>query len=1142
MVALMKTFLLPVCLSILTQLAFSQRAYKSESVLATGNWYKIAVTSEGVYKIDVPFLNSLGITGSIPSTQVRLFGNGGAMLPEANNDFRIDDFEENAIMVFDGNDGILNSSDYLLFFSKGPHQWKQDSVNKRFIHEKNLYSDRAFYFLTIGGSGKRIQSQPFSPSSGVTVTSYDERYFHELDSVNFLSSGKEWYGEEFGNIPGRSESRNFNIPVSDVEINQPVTIITNVAARSVNASSTFNVHANNQLVQRISVPAIGSGILDLFAQQIQQENTVNLTQNNLNIGLNFTGGSFNAQGWLNWFEVFYRRKLNLPPDKQLLFRDWKSVGTSAAEFLISGSSLNMETWEVTNPLMPVKMTSSFNNGVLKFTNETEQLKEYVAFSNTFLSPVPIGRIANQNLHATTEADYLIITHPTFLSMAQRLADYHKNKNNLRSVIVTTDQVFNEFSSGIPDPAAIRDYAKMYYDKYRSNWHQSPKYLLLFGKASFDYKDRIKNNTNFVPAYESSSSLNPLTTYTSDDFFGFLDDHEDINSGLLINELDIAIGRIPAKTLEEARNMIEKIESYHSPASFGPWRNNLNFIADDEDFNLHLQDAEVLTNTTISTAPEFNVHKIYLDAYQQEGSSAGGRYPQANAVINNNIYNGTLIWNYSGHGGPLRLAEEVVIDHQIVNNWRNENRLPLFITASCDFAPFDNPTINSLGENLLLRPKNGGIALLTTTRIVFAYSNRIINNNYLRIALQPDSNGQYKSLGEALRLAKNYTYQTSGDINNNRKFALLGDPAMTLGFPEFQVKVLIINNKDVKADVDTLSATEFVTIDGEVTDQQGSVISNFNGTVYLSVFDKPQTISTLGNDPTSIPVQVQSQTNTLFKGKVSAVNGKYSFQFKMPKDINYEYGKGKLSLYANDDKQEGNGFSTNVIIGGITNTLNNDNTGPVIKAYLNDERFINGSITNQTPVLIVKLSDSSGINTGNTGIGHDIVVTLDDDNRKYYLLNDLYESELNSYQNGTVRFQLPELAPGHHSLKIKAWDVMNNSSEYIIEFIVANNEELALDHVLNYPNPFTEKTTFWFEHNKPATDLRVRIEIFTVTGKLVKTVNETINNKGNRSSDIVWDGRDEYGNKIGRGVYLYRLSVRTVDGKKAEKIERLVIIQ
>jgi len=1131
-----------VCISF--QSSWGQRSYKQHSVLSTGNWFKIEVEKEGVYKLDPVLLNSLGFSGSIPSGQLRVFGRSKYILSESNNSAGYsDDLEEVAIQVIDGGDGVINGNDYVLFFSPGAHQWIKDTINQKFSYNKNLFSDKTFYFLSVGGTGKRISNQADAPpSSSFTVSSFDERFVHELDSVNLLSSGKEWFGEELSNMPGRPLSKSFSIAFPNPVPNSPFTLTTEVAARAVNAQSRFDVFVNNTLNQQISLAAVGTGIYDLFAHQARQSGKGNILSNSINVSFNFIPGSFNAQGWIDWFLLFYRRQLFLPVNDQILFRDWQSVGNTSITFNLTGADATSEVWDISNPLDPVKMSATLNSGELKFTDNAQTLKEYVAFRKIFLTPKALGSVPTQDLHNTTGSDYIIITYPQFLAQAERLAQFHKQKNNLRAKVVTTEQVFNEFSAGLPDPTALRDFVKMYYDKYRNTWTDSAKYLLLFGKGSFDYKNRISNNTSFVPAYESVSSLDPLSTYTSDDFFGFLDDHEDINSSVIINQLDIGIGRVPVKNIEEATTFVDKVFAYHHPSSFGPWRNNLNFVADDEDANLHLDDAEVLTATVFSVAPELNSYKIYLDAFLQQSTAAGGRYPQANEVINNHINTGTLIWNYSGHGGPFRLAEEVILDQKIVNSFENVNRLPLFITATCDFALYDNPTLNSLGENLLIRPKTGAIALMTTSRVVFAYSNRIINNNYLQIALQPDSNNRYKSLGAAVMAAKNYTYTTGGDITNNRKFALLGDPAMTLGFPVHNVKPTFVNGKNISNVSDTLSATEMVTIDGVITDTKDQALSNFNGTVSITLFDKPKSITTRANDATSKPQTFQSQTAALFKGKVSATNGRFSFRFRLPKDISYQYGNGKLSLYASNETTDANGVSYNIIIGGLAEGNEGDKEGPEIKAFLNDERFVSGSISNTNPVLIVKLFDSSGINTGNGGVDHDIIATLDDDNRKYFVLNDFYETELDSYQSGSLRFQLPSLAAGPHTLKIKAWDVLNNSNEYILEFNVVNNAELQLDHVLNYPNPFTTKTAFWFEHNRPGEDLDVRIDIFSIAGRQVKTLVKTINTDGNRSIDIEWDGRDEYGDRVGRGVYIYRLHVQTINGKKATKLQRLVILR
>ncbi|MGB3154755.1 MAG: type IX secretion system sortase PorU [Chitinophagaceae bacterium] len=1122
--------------------AQAQRIYSSNSVLFSGNWYKLSVSATGIYKMDISFLSGLGInTANLASGAVRLFGNGGQMLGEGNGDPRYDDLKENAIQVVDGGDGIINGSDYILFFATGPDEWLKDSVNQLFYHRKNIYSDKSYYFLSVGGNGKRIVTAPIVSSPNLTITGFSERYFHELDTVNFLGSSKEWYGEEFANSPGKVLTRNFVVTIPQIQNNAPLIVKSNLVARSLNLSSRFDIRINNQSAGQYAINSVGGGPYDLFAQQITGVASTSGSSNNINISYTYSPGSFNAQGWLNWFELFTRRSISLNGINQLLFRDWQSIGNNQGEFVVSAATANSQVWEVTDPMNPLRIQGSFANGEYHFVNDCSRLREYVAFNTiNFLLPEALGKIANQDLHQAFPADFLIIAHPTLLGEAQRLAQIHQQQNGLRPVVVTTEQVYNEFGSGSPDPVSIRDFVKMYYDKFGNNSVNKPKYLLLFGDASFDYKDRLTNNTNLVPAYENNFALDPLSTYVSDDFFGFLDDTEDINSGVVANLLDIGIGRVPAKNNVEAKNFVDKVAVYLSPESFGPWRNNLTFIADDEDGNLHLQDAEIISATAGLASPVFNQQKIYLDAFQQETGPGGSHYPQAVLASNNQIYSGTLLWNYNGHGGSGRLAEETILDPEMVNNWNNADHLPLFITATCDFAPYDNPGVNSIGENILLRPKTGAIALMTTTRLVFAFSNRIMNNNYLQFALQPLPDGQYKTLGDAVKEAKNYTYQNSGDITNNRKFTLLGDPALTLAFPKWKVRATTVNGIPV-AQADTLSSTEKIVMEGEITDQSGNLITNFNGRVYPTVFDKPQIITTLANDPGSPVTSFQTQTNVLFKGKVSATNGRFSFTFNVPKDINYQYGNGKLSLYAADDTKDAHGFYNGFIVGGTGTNSGNDNQGPDIKTYLNDERFVNGGITNQHPVLLVKLADSSGINTAGIGIGHDIVATLDNDNRQYFILNDFYEGDLNSYQRGMIRFQLPELAPGPHSIKIKAWDVLNNSTEVLLEFSVANDEELELSHVLNYPNPFSTSTQFWFEHNKPGLPLQVHIQIMTLSGRIIKTISQKIISTGNRSAEIQWDGRDDFGEKPGRGVYIYKLQIISPEKKKKTVWEKLVIL-
>ncbi|MEJ7767197.1 MAG: type IX secretion system sortase PorU [Chitinophagaceae bacterium] len=1119
-----------------------QRSYRASSVLSSGAWYQIAVKEPGVYKIDLALLTSIGLNASnVTSSSIRLFGNGGQVLPE-NCSARVpDDLEENAIEVIDGGDGVFNGQDYILFYASGPDDWYNDSLNKRFIHRKNIYNNQSFYFITLGGAGKRAQELTHTSVPSKTVTSFNERYFHELDSINFLSSGKDWFGEEFSNSPGKASNQVFATPLTNLVPNTQATLVSDCIARSIGISSRFSVSVNNVGLLQHDIAAVTSGNTDLFAHSSQVANNFTVASS-IAISYTYQPQVIGAQGWLNWFEVFARKNLSMSGVSQLLFRDWNSVERGASsEFLLKNASTATTVWDITDRINPLKIKTSLIASDVRFSNDCSTLHEYIAFGNTgFLNPSAIGKIENQDLHGSPTAELLIITFPGILTEARRLADFHRQHDQMKVSVFTTAQIFNEFSSGSPDPTAIRNFVKMYYDKAGQDTSRSPRYLLLFGDASYDYKNRLKNNSNLVPAYISNLSLDPLATFTSDDYFGFLDDDEDISALHAKNSLDIGIGRVPAKTAAEAAAYVDKVISYHAKESLGAWRNRLTFIADDEDNNLHFHDAEVITGTAKATNPVFIEDKLYLDAFVQESNASGSRYPAVNQAINGNINNGTLIWNYSGHGGYSRLAEEVVLDKDIIQSWNNSFKLPLFITATCDFAPYDNPAINSLGEDILLKQQTGAIALMTTTRLVFAYSNRVMNRNYLHTALKRKADGSYMSLGAAVKTAKNTTFQSQGDNINNLKFTLLGDPALTLNFPLYNIQTTTINAIPVTGTPDTLKALQHYTVGGAVTDWTGTLLTNFNGNLFVTVFDKVQQATTRGNDPGSVAEKFDVQNSILFKGRAVVKNGLFSFGFIVPKDINYQPGSGKISYYAENGTQDANGSFTGFIIGG-SQGISTDLKGPEIKAFLNDESFINGSETGINPLLLVKLNDSSGINITGSSIGHDILAVLDGDPKKTFNLNSYYEADSNSYQKGTIKFRLPILEKGNHTLMVKAWDVANNSNEVTIHFIVSESQRLEVLNVSVFPNPFSSKTTFRIAHDLDAQNIRVVVQLYTLSGRLVKSIQQTINTNGSRSSDIEWDGKNDNGSLVQSGLYAYILQVETGKGittRRAGKIVKL----
>ena len=1122
---------------------FAQRQYTAQSVLATGNCYKLSTKMEGIYKVDVSFLNSLGInTNNLASSAIQLFGNGGKMLSENNAIYPIDDLYENAIEMYDGGDGIFNGNDFFLFYGQSPDNWLKDSINQKFIHQKNIYSDSVIYFIKIGNNGKRINNSNTVSAANKFVTNFNERYFYEQDLINFLNSGKEWFGEEFSSLPGNSLSRSFAVDMSGLELTQPIQLSTSFACRSIGSSSSFSVTVNNQLVQSLNMGVVSGNFLEAYVTNNFQKSVFTTNNSMLNISISFNPSSLSSQGWLNWFELHARKSLSMSSQSQFLFRDWQSVGAgNVAKYTIINCTSNTSVWEITNPLVPEKMSTTFSSSQLSFNSESSRLREFIVFNNSnYLMPVPIGKIDNQNLHNFQQADYVIIAPPVFLSEAKRLALFHQQQYQYKVVVASTTDIFNEFASGNADPSAVKDFVKMYFDKAAGDTTKTPKYLLLFGAASFDYKNRLKNNTNFVPCYESVNSTDPLLSYTSDDFFGLLNDNDDINLNSPPSQLDIAVGRIPVSSVNEAKNAVDKIINYHSKMSLGQWRNNTIFTADDKDGNTHLNDAEFVSNNANANNNLFNQSKIYLDAYPLVSGTGGGRYPAVNNTIVNQISTGALFFNYNGHGGYNRLADEAILSQDEANQFNNANKLPLFITATCDFVPYDDPTKTALGTSLLVAGKTGAIGLVTTTRVVFAFSNRIMNDNFLKTILKKDSTKGYLTLGESVRRAKNETYQNYSDVINNRKFTLIGDPAIQLAFPKTNIQITSINNRAITGS-DTLKPLAKYTFSGRILDLSGAPQNNFNGTIYPVLFDKAQSIKTLGNDSQSPITQFNQQTNIIYRGKATVQNGLFDFSFIVPKDINNQVGNGRLSTYAENGITDANGVLNSFLIGGVNNNLIADTKGPEIKAFLNDEKFVNGGLVNESPILILQLSDSSGINSSGIGIGHDITAVIDGDEKNIIVLNSFYEAAQDNYQKGTIHYQLNSLSDGVHFIKIKAWDVANNSSELIIEFLVAKTQQLKIHHVYNYPNPFTTSTNFWFEHNQPSTNLNVLINIYTVSGKLVHQIQRSINSDGNRVNDIFWDGKDRFNQKLARGVYFYRIIVSSLFGHKAETTQKIYLL-
>lgn len=1132
-------------------------SFADNSVLreGTGDWYKIRIDNNGVYKLSYTFLESIGINVSnLNPYNLNIYGNGFGRLPEDNDEYRPDDLLKNDILIQGGDDASFDPEDFVLFYARGPHKWRE-SGSTGFTRVLNNYEEYSTYYINISATEppSRIKNADLSASTPTqTVTKYNSYAIHERELINLIKGGQRWYGEKFD----ATLTQSFSFSIPNLDTSSPATVKTFMACREGSAGSgtNFTLFYKGTV---IGSETFGNSAGDSYSRAgfttIPGDFTPSSSSFNLEATFNRTSPSNFA--YLDFIEVNAISFLSFYGEG-FEFRDRNSVGVgNISEFQIDDFPSNGEVWEITDWTKPKLVNGSLNSGKYTFTAETDSLRSFIAFKNSgHKTPVFLEKVESQNLHGLPPADYLIVAHPALKSQADRLASLHKN-NGMSVHVVTTEQVYNEFSGGTQDPTAIKFFAKMFYDRAEGDASLMPKYLCLFGDGTYDPLDRVSNNNYMVPVYHTVESEGYISTLLSDDYFGFLDDDESFSSS---DALDIAVGRMVATTTEHAVDLVNKVEHYMKNGSsiyssknlacgedgfistHGDWRLKYTMITDDEENGYFVNnDTEPAYTYVTTNHPEMNAKKIYSDAYTQISTAGGERYPDVNEDINRTISSGSLLMCYVGHGGAMGAASERIITIGQIQNWQNIDRLTLFVSATCEFGRIDDNERVSAGEWMALNPIGGAIALMTTTRAVYFSTNSKTTKSFFENVFLRNSNGEPLSFGEIITQTKN---DVSGG-NNKRSFMLLGDPALKIALPYENIILDSINNVDVNIANDTLRALSKTRLKGHVEDQFGNTLTSYDGIIRPAVYDKSKQVSTLGQDSNSPVINYEEQMNVLYRGKVTAKNGLFDFEFIVPKDIDYSFGNGKASFYGFDDNDlTSGGYSKSFIIGGIDTTGLNDEIGPEINLYLNDENFVNGGITNETPNLIAELYDESGINTVGNGIGHDITMIIDENTSEAVVLNDFYESDLDTYKSGALNYQLSSLEPGLHTLKFKAWDVNNNSSEKVIEFSVQESQELALNHVLNYPNPFTTSTEFYFEHNQACSALETQIEIYTVTGRLVKTINKTVETRGFRTEGIHWDGRDDFGDQLGKGVYVYRITVKNPDGMESRAMEKLYLLK
>lgn len=1108
-------------------------AGQAPAVLSTGQWAKFSVTADGVVKIDYSLLRTAGFNpDQIDPRNIQIYTGQPGMLPQSNQENRKSDLTEIAIQVAGETDGSFNSNDYILFFTQGPDQYRFHPQKEIFEYENNLYSDKNFYFLTVGSQpGKRIVTNENVTGSFPLVQQFDDFAYYETDRYNLLKSGRHWFGEQFD--ANLSATIRFTIP--NIVAGSQMHLISHVMAQSTNPSS-FSVSINNipVLTQPIeAVPNTTYGIKGRIKADTLIINATDVgaaTGTNQEVRYQFTKGSSGLSiGYLDFFMLTMKRNLVISSD-QMIFRSAQSLQSSVSTFEILAANSAYRVWNITNPDLVRDQTVTLESSRLRFSTDTQSLQTFIVFNQANAkAPVFEGNVPNQNLHNLVAPELLIITHPDFLTEASRLANHRTSHSNLTAAVVTTTQIFNEYGGGKQDVSAIRDFIR---SLQKQNGSQL-KNILLFGRGSYDYKNRVLGNTNYVPIYESRNSLSPLETYASDDYYAFLDDAEGNWSEIPAenHDLDVGVGRIPVKNLTEAQQVVDKLIDYDlNDKSYGSWQNEILFVADDGDFNTHNSQADQLTSIVDFLNPGFLTRKFFLDNYEQETRPSGQISPQATEALDRAIQRGSLIVNFTGHGSERVWMDERILDETLINNWRNGPAYPLLVTATCEFGRHDDPFQTSSGELTLLLKRNGSIGLVTSARPVGAFTNFTLNRAFYE-ALFIKENNQFRDLGAIFRDTKNNS--SSGVANRN--FSLLGDPSMKLRMPDHNVTF-----DEIKTTQGALSLTGLseIKVSGQV-ERNGTLATDFSGELSFTLFDEETFNLTRGDE--NSPFGYLDRPNTLFRGKTSVNKGQFDFQFMMPRNISTSAVTGKIQAYAYDKSGVfANGSLLNGNVGGLNPNPSTDTTPPTIQLFLGDTTFINGGIVGPDTKLIAVLMDASGLNISANPSGHEIIATLDDEFE--YVLNDYYSTDRDRSDKGSIAFPLRGLKSGKHSLTLTASDTYNNRTSSQVEFVVTEGDQIEIEEFTNYPNPFVENTTFEFTHTRPGEDLEIFLTIFDLSGKPVLQQTYEVASSQYRVTLALWDGTSASGTKLGQGVYVGKLSVRSLlDGSKNEQFTKLILL-
>lgn len=1129
----MKRLTLILCTLLVTQLMCAGiHTYAEHSVLQSGNIIKLRVSKTGVHVIPYDSLSAWGLRPE----NVCVLGYGGGMLSENFTEHHWDDLPPVSFYMHKGSDTVFNSGDYILFYAQGPIQWHHSDGVWR--HTQNPYSNYGYYFVTDKVELQRqiTTDTEYDATNVIDVDWYTAYRVHEKDAVNLIDpsglsgGGREFYGEVLN-----TNNRTLTIPftLQNVRTDLPTYCYVDVAAFSGEELTMQISYAGKTAATKM--PAIS--VSDFYTKAVTKSMYLEVNANSTSkqeVSVLFKGSSSGSVAYLNYVEM------NVPCDLKMTGKEMAITNTtfigqnSQIRYNLKGATAQTQIWRVTDGVNIVKMPTEFKDNILTWVGDNTSAEKYVAVnpsSSGFSTPTRVGKVTNQNLHALRNIDYVIICPKDFIEPALRLARKHEDVDNLTWAVVTDEQVYNEFSSGTPDATAYRWLMKMLYDRAGNNAITRPKNLLLMGDGTFDNRKILSNSGDrMLLTYQARNSVNETMAYATDDYFGFLLDHAGIYEGAFSEvraQMNIGVGRLPVKTLAEANAVVEKLCTYMDDKVLGKWKTQLLFLADDGDHGLHVQTADGGAERLRKKNKDFVVNKIYLDAFTQEVSAAGESYPLAKNQFDNLMSNGVLLMDYSGHGGYNNITNELFMRITDIRRMNNANQGFWFL-ATCSFSHFDSG-VTSAGEEAVLNANGGAIAVLSACRTVYATQNTVLNRNLCDTILGHKNPYDYNmTIGEATRIAKNQT----GADSNKMAYILLGDPAIRLNYPtDFQVTTT--------SKMDTVHALSIQTVEGFIETPDGDTAFWFNGKMDVTVLDKMQEITTRDNDEVNeadkTKIKYKDYPNTLFVGQTDVKDGVFSFTFMVPKDIRYNYGNGRIVYYAHDPetREEAVGHFEDFVIGGSSSVIAKDTIGPDLHIYLNNPYFKNGDKTYEFPHFYADIYDENGINTAGTGIGHDLLMVIDEDPKQTYVLNDYFQANNNSYQEGKVSYKMIEQAEGTHTLTFRAWDLYNNSNTVSLSFHVVKGMDPTIYSVMTYPNPVakTGVLNVKIEYNQPDESISTLVNLYDLSGRLIYQM------QGSGAETIQWNLGDV---NMESGIYVYQVNIKTPTSNYVSKAGKLII--